>query len=93
MAAPAIQVQGTPNPNAAKFVLGESLLGEEGRTYFDADAAEGHPLAERLFGVEGVRALFMVDNFITVTKTEGATWDDLVEPIREAIQEELRSDG
>lgn len=93
MAAPAIQVQGTPNPNAAKFVLGESLLGDEGRTYFDAEAAEGNPLAERLFGVEGVRALFMVDNFITVTKTEGAAWDDLVEPIREAIEEELERGG
>lgn len=90
MALPAIQVQGTPNPNAAKFVLGGSVLGEEGRTYFDAEAAEGDPLAERLFGVDGVRALFMVDNFITVTKAEGATWDDLVEPIREAIAEELK---
>lgn len=89
MALPAIQVQGTPNPNAAKFVLGESMLGEEGRTYFDAEAADGDPLAERLFRVDGVRALFMVDNFITVTKAEGATWDDLVEPIREAIAEEL----
>jgi len=90
MALPAIQVQGTPNPNAAKFVLGRSLLGDEGRTYFDADAAEGNPLAERLFEVDGVRAVFMVDNFITVTKTDGASWDDLVEPIREAIAEELR---
>lgn len=89
MALPAIQVQGTPNPNAAKFVLGQSMLGEEGHTYFDAEAAQGNPLAERLFGVDGVRALFMVDNFITVTKSEGATWDDLVEPIREAIAEEL----
>lgn len=93
MATPAIQVQGTPNPNAAKFVLGESLLGDEGKTYFDAEAAEGHPLAERLFAVDGVRALFMVDNFITVTKTEGATWDDLVEPIREAIEQELQRGG
>jgi hypothetical protein len=89
MALPAIQVQGTPNPNAAKFVLGESLLGDEGQTYFDPEAAEGNSLAERLFGVEGVRALFMVDNFITVTKAEGASWDDLVEPIREAIAQEL----
>jgi hypothetical protein len=90
MSLPSIQVQGTPNPNAAKFVLGRSMLGEEGRTFFDAQAAAENPLAARLFEVEGVRALFMVDNFITVTKAEGATWDDLVEPIREAIQEELR---
>jgi len=90
MSLPSIQVQGTPNPNAAKFVLGRSMLGEEGRTFFDARAAAENPLAARLFEVEGVRALFMVDNFITVTKAEGAAWDDLVEPIREAIQEELR---
>lgn len=87
--APAIQVQGTPNPNAAKFVLGQSLLGDEGRTYFDAEAAEGNALAERLFDLDGVRALFMVDNFITVTKADGASWDDLVDPIRDAIAEEL----
>ena len=89
----AVQVQGTPNPNAAKFVLDDSLLGEEGRTFFDAETAAGHPLAARLFRVDGVRALFMVDNFITVTKAEGTAWDDLVEPIREAIQQELGSDA
>lgn len=93
MSLPAIQVQGTPNPNAAKFVLGQSLLGDEGKTFFDAAAAVGNPLAEKLFDVEGVRALFMVDNFITVTKADGAEWDDLVEPIRAAIEQELRSDG
>lgn len=87
--ATAIQVQGTPNPNAAKFVLGQSLLGDEGRTFFDAEAAEGNALAERLFDLDGVRALFMVDNFITVTKADGASWDDLVDPIRDAIAEEL----
>ncbi|MGD8495248.1 MAG: NifU N-terminal domain-containing protein [Gemmatimonadales bacterium] len=86
----AVQVQGTPNPNAAKFVLDRSVLGDEGRTFFDAEAAAGNPLAARLFDVEGVRALFMVDNFITVTKAEGAAWDDLVEPIRMAIQQELQ---
>lgn len=90
MSSPSIQVQGTPNPNAAKFVLGRSVLGEEGRTFFDAKAAAEHPLAAKLFEVEGVRALFMVDNFITVTKAEGAAWDDLVEPIRETIQRELQ---
>jgi len=90
MSSPSIQVQGTPNPNAAKFVLGRSVLGDEGRTFFDAKAAAENPLAAKLFEVEGVRALFMVDNFITVTKAEAAAWDDLVEPIRMAIQQELQ---
>ena len=89
MATPAIEVHGTPNPNAAKFVLDRGALGEVGRTYFEREAAAGDPLAERLFSVEGVRALFMVDNFITVTKTDAADWDDMVDPIRRAIQEEF----
>lgn len=89
MTVPAVQVQGTPNPNAAKFVLDRSALGEEGRTFFDAESAQHDSLASRLFEVAGVRALFMVDNFITVTKSDDADWDDLVDPIRTSIQEEL----
>ena len=89
MATPAIDVHGTPNPNAAKFVIDRSALGEVGRTYFESEAAAGDPLARRLFDVAGVRALFMVDNFITVTKTDAADWDDLVDPIRRVIEEEL----
>ncbi len=84
-----IQVEGTPNPNAAKFVLERPVLGNAGRTYFDAGSAGGDALARRLFEVEGVRALFMVDNFITVTKAESAAWDEIVEEILCAIREEL----
>ncbi|MFO7588337.1 MAG: NifU N-terminal domain-containing protein [Gemmatimonadota bacterium] len=89
MADPPIRVEGTPNPNAAKFVLDRNALGGEGRTYFDPAAAEGDPLADRLFRVDGVRALFMVENFITVTKAADVAWDEIVEEILCAIREEL----
>lgn len=89
MADLAIQVEGTPNPNAAKFVLARAALGSEGRTYFDRAAAAGDRLAERLFAVRGVRALFMVENFITVTKADDVAWDEIVEEILCAIREEL----
>ena len=89
MADLAIQVEGTPNPNAAKFVLERSALGSEGRTFFDRTAATGDPLAERLFRVAGVRALFMVENFITVTKADDVAWDEIVEEILCAIRKEL----
>jgi len=32
-----ITVQGTPNPNAAKFVVGGASLGTKSRSYFGAD--------------------------------------------------------
>jgi hypothetical protein len=84
-----IEVEGTPNPSAAKFVLESGSLGEDSRSYFSAADAEGDPLAERLFGIQGVRALFMVDNFITVTRTDDTAWDEIVEDILCAIREEL----
>ena len=84
-----IQVEGTPNPNAAKFVLGSGNLGSAGRTYFSVADADGDSLAERLFEIQGVRALFMVDNFITVTRSEDTAWDEIVEGVLCAIREEL----
>ena len=69
-----VRVEGTPNPNAAKFVLDRPVLGDGSRSYFDAQTAENDPLARRLFAIDGVRALFMVDDFITVTKRDDADW-------------------
>ena len=86
-----IRVQGTPNPNAAKFVVRGADLGTSSRSYFAPAEAGDDDLATRLFEVEGVRALLIVDNFITVTKADGASWDDMVEPIRRTIQEALSS--
>lgn len=85
-----VRVEGTPNPNAAKFVLDRPLIGEGGRSYFDAESARGDSLAERLFAVRGVRAIFMVEDFITVTKTEEAEWEDVVDEVKEAIRAELK---
>lgn len=87
-----VTVEGTPNPNAAKFTLNRPLPLEESRSYFEPEAAEGDPLAEALFDLDGVQALLMVDNFITVTKSDAHGWDDLVEPIREVIRSRMDRD-
>ena len=88
-----ITVEGTPNPNAAKFVLDRDVPGEGSRSYFDARSASADPLAARLFEIDGIRALLFVENFITVTKTDGAEWPDLLDGIEEAILDALGSPG
>ncbi len=82
-----ITVEGTPNPNAAKFVVSGTSLGAESRSYFGADEVGDDELAARLFEVSGVRALLIVDNFITVTKTDDVAWDEIVEDITWIIGE------
>jgi len=86
-----ITVQGTPNPNAAKFVVSGATLGTKSRSYFGESEIGDDSLAARLFGVDGVRALLIVDNFITVTKADEVAWDDIVEDITWIIGEALGS--
>lgn len=84
-----IRVEGTPNPHAAKFVLDRDVPGEGSRSFFDPESAAGDPIAARLFEIDGVRALLIVENFITVTKTEAVGWPDLLAPLEEAIRSTL----
>lgn len=86
-----ITVEGTPNPNAAKFVLDRQVPGSGSRSYFDIESTAGDLLAERLLAIEGVRALLLVENFITVTKTDDVDWSDIVDRVETVIRTELAS--
>lgn len=88
-----IEVEGTPNPKAAKFTLGRSLPYEESRSCFDADDAEGDALAEGLMALEGVEAILMLDDFITVTRGDDVSWDELVDEVIAVIRREMPAGG
>jgi len=81
-----ITVEGTPNPNAAKFVLNHEIPCGGSKSYLGAAAAADNPLAARLFAIDGVRALLFVENFITVTKTPEADWETVVGRVEETIR-------
>lgn len=89
MAEPNVIVGGTPNPNAAKFTVDRTLVEGRGRTYASAQDAKQDALARRLFEITGVASIFVVDNFVTVTKDADATWDDLAPRVTRAIKEVL----
>lgn len=86
-----ITVQGTPNPNAAKFTVDRTLVeGGESKSYFDRESAADDPLASALFAVDGVESLLIVDDFITVSKSPSASWDRLAPEIERILKEVLR---
>lgn len=45
------------------------------------------PWAERIFGVPGVVSLFGVNDFLTVTKTNDATWEAVVPHVLDILRE------
>jgi hypothetical protein len=90
MPEPSISVQGTPNPNAAKFTVDRTLIeGGAGASYFNAEMAADDALASRLFQIDGVESLLIAEDFVTVTKSETAGWEDLVPEIEDVIKEAL----
>jgi NFU1 iron-sulfur cluster scaffold homolog, mitochondrial len=90
MARPKVEFQPTPNPNAGKFVVSQQVtpIGTS-RSYYDEDEAREDPVARAVMGLGGIRSVFMVDDFITVTKTPAARWDELIPRVEEAIRDHL----
>lgn len=65
-----IQTQDTPNPNSLKFIPGVAVLESGTYNFPHAMAAHNSPLARSLFRIEGVKAVFFGNDFITVTKAD-----------------------
>ncbi len=70
-----ISVQGTPNPNAAKFTLNR-VVATQGKTYRDVAGADTE-WAKQLLGIAGVTQVFAINNFVSVNKAPEAQWDVL----------------
>jgi hypothetical protein len=66
----------TPNPNAAKFIL-DKAIAEQPTSFFDAASAADHPVASKLFAIDGVSSLLLLGDFVTVNKTPDAKWSQL----------------
>ncbi len=86
-----IQTESTPNPATLKFLPGQQVLAAGTADFVSAEAAQTSPLASRIFGVEGVAAVFFGTDFITVTKDGASEWDHIKPGILGAIMEHYQS--
>ena len=78
------EVQPTPNPNAAKFLLDHTISAQP-ISFFNAAAAVGHPLAEKLFKIDGVVSLLLLGDFITVNKSPTAQWSEITRRVKQVL--------
>jgi Fe-S cluster biogenesis protein NfuA len=82
-----IETEGTPNPATLKFIPGREVLGNATADFASPDAAARSPLATALFALPGVARVFLGADFVTVTKTDGITWQALKPQVLGAIME------
>ncbi|MDN3668852.1 NifU family protein [Echinicola jeungdonensis] len=87
-----IYMEANPNPNSLKFVV-NFMLTEEGLSfdYPDEGSADSSPLAKELFNFAAVDRVFIMSNFVTVTKKEDVEWAEVQDHIRDHIKQFLEA--
>ncbi len=81
-----IYTEMTPNPETIKFVANKLLYPGKSFDITDVDSAKPSPLATELFGFPFIKAVFIASNFVTLTKTIEADWNDVIPTIREFLK-------
>src|SRR4051794_18459158 len=79
-----VEVQPTPNPNAAKFILDREVVAQP-TSFFNAEQATDHPLAKKLFAIPGVSSLLFLGDFVTVNKRPDVPWKDITKAVETVL--------
>ncbi|MGE0754723.1 MAG: NifU family protein [Alphaproteobacteria bacterium] len=87
-----IQTEATPNPLTLKFLPGRVVLETGTVFYTSAESAGESPLAVALFAVDGVNAVFLSGDFISVTKRDDADWQVLKPLLLTTIMDHLTAE-
>ncbi len=89
-----IYTEATPNPKTLKFVVNYMLLPDGVHFEFtDAAASEKSPLAKSLFEYQWVEKVFVMSNFITITRKEEFEWSEVKEEAKNFIKEYLEEEN
>lgn len=80
-----LRTRETPNPNALQYVLNAVILDHGKKPFSSKSECEGDAMAEALFNIPGVNNVFVMDNFVTVTKDEDIDWNPCSDQVWKAI--------
>jgi Fe-S cluster biogenesis protein NfuA len=84
-----IYTEMTPNPETMKFVANKLLYPGKHIDFPDEASAKPSPLAAELFSFPFIRGVFIMANFITLTKTPETDWNDIIPTIKAFLKEYL----
>ncbi|TAF64454.1 MAG: NifU family protein [Cytophagales bacterium] len=89
-----IYTESNPNPQALKFVLNYIIVPEGVTLDFpDAETAQDSPLAAMFFEqFPYIQRVFMMNNFLTITKNESVEWAEVAIVLKEALKKYVESE-
>jgi len=88
-----IYTEATPNPQTMKFVLNRMVFPQNSADFPDSEsAAQASPLASNLFNTfDYVQGVFIMNNFVTVTKSANSEWFEAIPALRDYIKNYVAS--
>ena len=86
-----VYTESTPNPATMKFLVNKLLLNGS-VDYPTRESAERSPFASELFKFNFVNGVFFASNFVTITKTEDADWNDIEEILKAFVKGAVESE-
>ena len=72
-----IQTEFTPNPETLKFLPGKTILKNGTMEFKTKQDAVSNELAKSIFELEYVKAIFIGKDFLTITKSKNAEWEEI----------------
>lgn len=82
-----IQTEVTPNPATVKFLPGQTVLVKGSADFQDPTDTARSPLAQRLFSLQGVKGVFLGQDFVSVSKADDTDWSMLKPMVLAALME------
>jgi Fe-S cluster biogenesis protein NfuA len=81
-----IYAEQTPNPETMKFVLNKMILPDEAEDYPTKEKANASPLAKSLFEFSFVNGVFVMNNFVTITRAPETEWHEITPIVKEFLK-------
>ena len=87
-----IYAESTPNPEVMKFVANR-MLADKSVEINAGEDTKGISIAKALFNFPFIKSLYISSNFISISKTEAITWEDIAMQLRVFIADFLNEKG
>ena len=82
-----VRTRETPNPNALQFVINAVILDNGNISFANKEEAKDDKMAVALFEKPGIINVYVMENFITVTKDDKTSWIPLKDRVWKSIDD------
>jgi len=84
-----VRTRETPNDDALQYVLNAQILDHGNKSYASKSDCNGDPMGTALFERRGVKNVYVMENFVTVTKDPDVDWNPLKDQIWKTIDKNV----